>query len=195
MGRIAAIWPEEIDLAALRQEATAVLREVARAVEKPDDLALTAAPMIDQRLTDLLAGSEWYRNTIIAHTRPLCDAWRGATLAGREPTDHLLRSWLHLSESGLDERFLEMAVVFAIEPAALLPRHADPDALEVALCALPPAERLVTALYFQEQITLGEVSGAMKITPEEAQRLLGRSATALAGHVALASWPGRSLAI
>ncbi len=194
LGRFAVQWPEGVDVQRLCEQATAVLGQVMAANESPDEGTPSAAEAVEARLTDLLAASEWYRQAVVSRARPLCDAWKGALLAGREPTDHLLKSWLHLSDVELTERFVEMAIVFAVEPAALLPGNPDlHTTLSEAVADLPPEQQLVTGLYFQGALTLPEIADVMSIAPVEAQGLLGRSTTTLVGETALANWPGRRL--
>lgn len=192
MGRIAAHWPGEIQLDPLYEQATMALREVARSAETPGEVAEIAAEAIEQSLTAGLAESDWYRDAVVTRARPLCDAWAGALLAGREPTDHLLCSWLRLSTPSLRDRYLEMAVVFAVQPSALLRNDADIQArLEQSLSNLPGDQQLVTSIYFQDDITFAEIAQVMRISAEQAQCLLGRSAMALVGETALVTWPGR----
>jgi hypothetical protein len=194
MGRFAVQWPEEIDVERLCEQTAAVLGQAMVGDDGSGEGAASEATAVEARLTDLLAGSEWYRQAVVGRARPLCDAWKGALLAGREPTDHLLKSWLCLGDVELTERFLEMAIVFAVEPAALLPFDADLHiTLSEAVVDLPPEQQLVTGLYFQEALTLSEIADVMSIEPVEAQSLLGRSATTLVGETALANWPGRRL--
>lgn len=192
--RLAARWPRQVQIERLREEAAEVLREVAMTAESPEEVVPVATEQVAHRLCDLLAGSEWYRHAVVGRARPLCDAWTGALLAGREPTDHLLRSWLRLDDTSLSDRFMEMALVFAIEPAALLRPDADLHShLEAALTNLPPEQQIATSLYFQEDITFAEIARVMNVRPEQAQTLLGRASTAVVGETALATWPGRRL--
>ncbi len=194
MERLAARWPDEIEVATLREQAGNVLNEVAQHAEDRDEIGARGAVQIERRLCEVLACSEWYRQAMIGRARPLCDTWTGALLAGREPTDHLLRSRMQVDDGTLNDRFMEMAVLFAVEPAALLPQEGDLHAVvETALTNLPPEQQLATAIYFQEQTTLAELGGVMGISPEEAQELLGRSACALVGEAAVSTWPGHRL--
>lgn len=192
LGRLAARWPEQIDPCQLREGANEVLGELALVVERPDELAETAAEQIAQRIAGLLSGSEWYREAMMGRARPLCDAWAGALIAGREPTDHLLVSWLRLDETGLREHFLETAVVFAVEPAALLRPCADlQPQLQAPPGNLPSDQQLAAALYFCEQLTYEEIGTVLSVTAEHAQGLLGRYAMTLVGETVIATWPGR----
>ncbi|MFW5868937.1 MAG: hypothetical protein ACOCX2_14025, partial [Armatimonadota bacterium] len=119
--RIAARWPEELDEGWVRSHAAIALAHVAARVEDESDLPPEAVRAIDERLRTLLGGTEWYREAMLGRARPLCEAWRGAVLAGRDPTDRTLCGRLRLSAEELIDRYVELATVFAVEPAALMP--------------------------------------------------------------------------
>lgn len=189
-GRIAARWPEQIDAGWVRSHAAVALRRAAASVEDPADLPMAGVRAIGERLRTLLGGTEWYREAMLARARPLCEAWRGAVLAGREPTDRTLCARLKLSQGELSERFVELGMVFAVEPLALLPGETQlQEGIAAAIGGVDPEQQLVVTLYFEQQLTLDEIAEVLGLLPVRVQELLGRSATAIAGEAALARWP------
>lgn len=194
VGRLAARWPEELSEKSLQAESVMALREVAATVERPGLIADVAAEAITRRLRALLAASEWYRSAVIGRARPLCEAWRGALLGGRQPTDPLLRRRLHINGDDLRERFAEMALVFGVDPRALLPSSAStPVDVSRVIATLPADRQLATSLYFSQELTYAEIARVMGVEPAGAQELVGRAVTAMVGEAGLAHWPGRRL--
>jgi len=190
MARIAARWPEEVDVRWVHSHATVALKRAAASVENPGDLPLAAARAIRERLRTLLGGTEWYRAAMLGNVRPLCEAWRGAVLAGREPSDQTLCARLKASRAELGERFVELAAVFAVEPAALLPCRVELEkAVAMAVGGIDAEQQLVVSLYVEQQFTLAEIAEVLDILPVRAQELLGRAAAAIAGEIVLSSWP------
>ncbi|MGI5818510.1 MAG: hypothetical protein ACOX9R_10500 [Armatimonadota bacterium] len=190
MARIAVRWPEDIDGAWVRSHATASLQRIAASVEDEEALPIAAVQAISERLRTLLGGTQWYREAVLGRARPLCEAWRGAILAGREPTDHTLSSRLRLSRDELVGRFVELATVFALEPAALLPEGVElSEGVAVASHGLPCEQRLAISLYFEQHLTFAEIAQVMEVLPVRAQELIGRAVAAIAGEVALEQWP------
>lgn len=190
IARIAARWPEEVDVSWLRSHATVALKRAAASVEDPEDLPMAAVAAIRERLRTLLAGTEWYREAMLGNVRPLCEAWRGAVLAGREPTDQTLCARLKVSRAELAERFVELAAVFAVEPAALLPCRVEmEEAVGMAVGGVDAEQQLVVSLYLEQQFTLDEIAEVLDILPVRVQELLGRAAAAIAGEIVLSSWP------
>jgi hypothetical protein len=188
--RIAARWPEELDEGWVRSHAGIALAHVAARVEDESDLPAEAVRAIDERLRTLLGGTEWYREAMLARARPLCEAWRGAVLAGRDPTDRTLCARLRLSAEGLLERYVELATVFAVEPAALMPRGRSlEEGIALAVGGLPTEQMLVASLYIDQKLTIPEMGQVLDVLPVRAQELLGRAAAAIAGEAALAEWP------
>ncbi|MFW6156694.1 MAG: hypothetical protein ACOC7J_05195, partial [Armatimonadota bacterium] len=70
IARIAARWPEEVDVSWLRSHATVALKRAAASVEDPEDLPMPAVAAIRERLRTLLAGTEWYREAMLGNVRP-----------------------------------------------------------------------------------------------------------------------------
>lgn len=191
--RIAVRWPAEIDPDWVRSHAAVALRRAAASVESERDLPIVGVQAMQERLRTLLGGAEWYREAMIGRVRPLCEAWRGAVIAGREPTDQTLCARLKLSVSELGERFVELAAVFAVEPAALLPGDAElREGIAMASAGLDAQQQLVLSLYFEQQLTLPEIADVLGVLPVRAQELLGRAAAAIAGEATLAMWPAFS---
>lgn len=187
--RVAARWPDEVDVAWVRSHAMVALRQAATRVEDEEDLPVAGVRAIHERLRTLLAGTQWYREAMLGRARPLCEAWRGAILAGREPSDHTLCARLKLSREELAQRFVELATVFAVEPAALMPGDTDPaEGIALAVGSLDGEQRLVASLYFQQQLTLAEIADVMGLLPVRVQELFGRAAAAIAGESTLAAW-------
>jgi RNA polymerase sigma factor for flagellar operon FliA len=188
--RVAARWPEAVDADWVRSHAMVALRRAAAEVEEEEDLPLEAVRAIQQRMRTLLGGTEWYRGAMLGRARPLCEAWRGAVLAGREPSDRTLCTRLRLSADELRERFVELATVFAVEPAGLLPGGVElSEGVAAALGGMPAEQQLVVSLYFERQLTIAEIAGVMGMLPVRAQELFGRAAAAIAGEAALSEWP------
>lgn len=188
--RIAVRWPGAIDADWVRSHAAVALRRAAASVECERDLPIAGVQAMQERLRTLLGGTEWYRQAMIGRVRPLCEAWRGAVIAGREPTDQTLCARLKLSMSELAERFVELAVVFAVEPAALLPGDIElREGIALAGAGLDARQQLVISLYFEQQLTLPEIADVLGLLPVRAQELLGRAAAAIAGEATLAMWP------
>lgn len=187
--RIAAVWPESIDHAWLTAHGTAALRHAVLCANKVEDQQTLSVKAIGDRLRQLLIGTAWYREAMLERARPLCAAWRGAIMAGREPTDDTLCSILHLTRSDLPERFIEFATVFAAEPAALLPCQRDEGwgAHEITL-QLPNDQQLVCSLYFERQLTLTEIARVMGQDERRVQELFGRAAVALVVDSMLSRW-------
>lgn len=190
IGRVAARWPDAIDADWVSGHAAVALRRAAANVEEEEDLPLAGVRAIQERLRTLLGGTEWYREAMLGRVRPLCEAWRGAVLAGREPTDRTLCARLHLSEEELAERYVELATVFAVEPTALLPHDVGlTESLAAAVGGLDGDEQLVLSLYFHQQLTLAEIGEILDLLPVRVQELLGRGAVAIVGEATLSSWP------
>lgn len=190
IARIAARWPHDINQAWLASHATVALTRAASSVEDEADLAQAGELAIAERLRTLLAGTEWYREAMLGRARPLCEAWRGAVLAGREPTDRTLCARLRISLPELIERFVELATVFAVEPAGLMPGGWElGEGVAMAVGGLPDEERLVVSLYFEQDFTLAEVARVLDMLPVRVQELLGRAAAAIAGEATLTEWP------
>ncbi len=191
IARIAARWPPDIDLAWLHGHAAVALTRAAASVEDEADLPEAAIAAISERLRTLLAGTEWYREAMLGRARPLCEAWRGAVLAGREPTDRTLCARLHISRPELTERFVELAIVFAIETAGLMPGGWELEkGVAMATGGLGREEQLVVSLYCEQGFTPAEIARVLDMLPVRAQELLGRAAAAIAGEATLAEWPG-----
>jgi RNA polymerase sigma factor for flagellar operon FliA len=190
LGRIAARWPEEVDADWVRSHAAVALRQAAAEVDDEASLPLAGVRAVQERLRTLLGGTEWYREAMLGRVRPLCEAWRAAVLAGREPTDRTLCARLHLSSEQLAERYVELAAVFAVEPAALLPDGMGvTESLATAVGGLDGEEQLVLSLYFHQQLTLTEIGEVLELLPVRVQELLGRGAVAILGEAMLSSWP------
>ncbi|MGC9317039.1 MAG: sigma factor-like helix-turn-helix DNA-binding protein [Armatimonadota bacterium] len=191
LGRLAARWPEEIDRTLLRSESWMVLRDVAARVHTEDSIAAVAALAIEERLCQVIGGSEWYRQAIVTRLRPLLETWRGAILAGREPSDHLLSSRLRLDVDALAGRFQELALVFVVDPQALLPGHAllpQTPAIQATaevISTLTSDQQLAVSLYFHEELTYEQIGRVMDIPAGRAQELMGRAAAAIASDAAL----------
>lgn len=186
--RVAARWPEEVDAAWVRSHAMVALRHAASRVADEQDLPVEGVRAIHERLRTLLGGTQWYREAMLGRARPLCEAWRGAILAGREPSDHTLCQRLRLSREELAQRFVELATVFAVEPAALMPGEMDlTEGIALAVGSLDNEQRLVASLYFQQQLTLPEIAEVLGALPVRVQELLGRAAATICGEATLAS--------
>jgi len=194
MQRLAAWWPEEIDRRRLRREAMIALQQTAACVRRVEDLPEAAVGALDRRIRHLLTESECYGQAIVERLRPLYEAWRGAIIAGREPSDHTLISRLRLSAPHLTERFMEMAVTFAVDPAAMLPAGVDARyGIADILMALPTDQQLTAALYCHQELNFPEIARVLGIAPEEAQELFGRAATGIVAQAGLSEWAGRAL--
>ncbi len=192
--RLAVVWPEGLDPEWVRQEAWLELQRVAACVERSEEMAEAAAEVVDGRVRDLVAGSEWYRQAMVGLVRPLCEAWRGAWLAGRRPTDRMLCTRLRLDATQLGRRFMEAALAFVIDPAALLPPGMDARyGIADLVAELPVGEQLATALYYHQELTLREIGEVMGFAPERVQELLGRAAMCLVARAGLAEWASRTL--
>jgi len=189
--RLAACWPEQVDCEALRREAGEMLLRAAACVGRVECLAQEAALAIDERMRDRLIAGEWYRQAMLRRVRPLCDAWRGALIAGRRPTDRVLCSRLHIGTGEIAGLFAEAAVVFLVDPTALLPAGVDARyGMAQVLVELPADQQLATALYFEQHLTIPEIAHAMVIQPLAAQELLGRAGICIVAHAGLADWVG-----
>ncbi len=192
--RVAAWWPEEIDRQALRREAAIALQQTAASISRVEDFPEAAVGALDRRMRHLLTESEWYRQAMVERLRPLYEAWRGAIIAGREPSDHTLISRLRLSLPHLTERFMEMAIAFALEPAAMLPTGVDARyGIAEILMELPTDQQLTAALYCHQELNFPEIARVLSIAPERAQELFGRAATGIVAEAGLSEWPGRAL--
>jgi len=189
--RIAAWWPAQVQVERLRREAWIALQQTAACVERVEDLPLAAAEAIDGRIRELLAAGEWYRHALRRRVRPLCEAWRGAVIAGRRPTDQTLCSRLHIGTAEMAALFVDAALVFLVDPTALLPGGTDaPEGVAEVIVDLPTDQQLATALYFEQHLTIPEIARAMTIEPVAAQELLGRAGTCIVAHAGLAAWAG-----
>lgn len=192
LDRLAAWWPEGVDLPALRRVADRALVEAAATVARPEELPHAALDQIEDALRAHLRRGEWYAQATSRRLWSLCAAWRGALLVGRPPTDHLLCARLHLPIAELRLRFLEVALVFAIDPPALLPAGRGlAGALADTIAGLPADEQLVAALYVEECMTFDEIGKVMAAPAGHAQELLGRAATAIVSRAGLAAWAAR----
>ena len=189
IARVAARWPADVDAGWVRSHAMVALRHAATVVEDEEELPVAGVRAIHERLRTLLGGTQWYREAMLGRARPLCEAWRGAILAGREPSDHTLCARLKLSREELARRFVELATVFAVEPAALMPGEMElSEGIALAVGGLDGEQRLVASLYFQQQLTLAEIAEVMGLLPVRVQELFGRAAAAIAGESTLAAW-------
>ena len=196
IARTASHWPRQIDLQWLRDHAQTALLHAAACVDRAEDLPEAGAAAILERLRTLLAGTQWYREAMITRARPLCEAWRSAVLSGRQPTDRLLCTRLHLSAPELTERFSEVATVFAVEPAGLMPGGRElHEGIALVVGELPGEQQLVVSLYFEQGFTIAEIARVLEALPVRAQELLGRAAVAVAGEAVLADYPYRGAGI
>jgi len=192
LDRLAAWWPDGIDLPGLRRAAHHALVQAAASVARPEELSRHALDRVEDALRTRLRSGEWYAQAMSRRLWPLCAAWRGALLAGRPPSDHLLCARLHLAPADLCGRFLEMALVFAIDPPALLPAGLGLGAvLADTITDLPSDQQLVAALYVEECMTFDEIGKVMSEPAGRAQELLGRAATAIVSHAGLSAWAAR----
>lgn len=194
--RLGACWPDGVDLDQLEAEGHAALMHAAVTTEDENALAPRAVEIVGARLRQVLAGSEWYREAMLGRARPLCETWRGLALAGREVTDHTLARRLHLGPADLGERFVELAIIFAIEPGAMLSGVADGRPADVkyavaeSVSALPADQQLALALHSHQELTFSEIARVMGIEPRAAQEVFGRAATCVSAEAALSSWQG-----
>lgn len=180
LGRLAAQWPESIDPSWLEAHGLAALRRALMDADTVNDLQTLAPGRVEARLRQLLAGTSWYREAMLERARPLCEAWRGAMMGGREPTDAILCSKLHLSPDELAQRFIEFASVFAVEPAVLLPCQSEEGwGVHEIMLQLPGDQQLACSLYFDEELTLSEIAVVMGQEQTRVQELLGRAMVAL----------------
>lgn len=192
--RLAACWPDEVDLEELADEGHAALTHAAVTAEDEEHMAAHSVEIVGARLRQVLAASEWYRAAMLGRARPLCEAWRGLVLAGREVTDHTLARRLHLGPSGLAERFVELAVIFAIDPATMLPASADAKyAVAEIVSALPVDQQLALALHTHQELTFPEIARVMGIEPRVVQEAFGRAATCVSAEAVLSSSRGAAL--
>jgi len=192
--RLAACWPDGVDVERLRAEGAAALSHIAATVESPEDIAAQAIGAVAERMRQVLAASEWYRQAMLGRARPLTDTWRGLVLAGRTPTDETLCRRLHLDPRALADRFVEFAVVFVVEPGALLPAGVDAKyAVAEIVSALPGAQQLTVALYYHQELTFPEIARVMGLEARQTQELFGRAATSIAGEAGLPLWRGGAL--
>lgn len=192
LDRLGAWWPQEVDLPGLRDVAYRAFIEAAALAPTPEGLPEYALNRIEQTLRSRLRSSPWYARARDGRFEALHAAWRGALLAGRPPTDHLLSTRLHLSPVALRERFLEGALVFAIDPARLLPATCElAPVLADAITELPADQQLAAALYLEECLTFDEVGSVMAIPAIDAQELFGRAAMAILARARLWTWEAR----
>ncbi len=191
--RLAACWPAQAQVERLRREAWIALQQTAACVERVEDLPAAAAEAIDQRMRELLAAGEWYRRTLAQRVRPLYEAWRGMVIAGRRPTDQTLCARLHIGTGEIAALFVDAALVFLIDPAALLPARSDAlQGMVEVIVDLPTDQQLATALYFEQHLTIPEIARVMTIEPVAAQELLGRAGTCIIAHAGLPEWAAGS---
>lgn len=189
--RLAVCWPDQVDRARLRHEAWRVLERAAACVERVEDLAPAAAEAIDRRMRESVAAGEWYRLTLARRVRPLCAAWRGMLMAGRRPTDRTLCSRLHIGTNEIAGLFVDAALVFLVDPSALLPSQTDAlDAVSEAIVELPTGQQLAVALYFEQYLTIPEIARIMSSEPGATQELLGRAVMFVSAHGGLARRAG-----
>jgi len=192
MNRLAVWWPNGVDVGLLRAEATLSLRRVSASAERIEDVPDIAAAVMARRVRRVLTAGTWFHEAVAARARPLCEAWRGALVARREPTDRTLARRLWIGEAQLAERFLEFGVLLCVDAGALLPAGLDLCcSVAETVATLAPNQRLATALYFHEELTLPEIGRVMDVPAERVQELLGRAGTAVAAEATLAAWPGR----
>lgn len=192
LDRLAACWPEGVDVPELRRVADRALVEAAATVTHPEELPHAALDQIEDALRAHLRGGAWYAQATSRRLPSLSTAWRGALLVGRPPTDHLLCARLHLPLAELRLRFLEVAVIFAIDPRVLLPAGGELiGALADTITDLPADQQLVAALYVEECMTFDEIGRVMTVSAGHAQELLGRAATAIVSQAGLAAWAAR----
>jgi hypothetical protein len=112
-------------------------------------------------------------------------------LAGRQPTDHTLCARLHIGTGEIAGLFAESAVVFLVDPGALLPAGVDAHGgMAEVIVELPTDQQLAIALYFEQHLTIPEIAHAMVIEPLAAQELLGRAGMCIVAHAGLAQSTG-----
>lgn len=190
IARLTVRWPEGVEESWVRNHATVVLERAGANIEDLEDMPLEGFRATGERLRTLLGGTQWYREAMLTRSRPLCEAWRGVVLAGREPTDQMLSARFKLSYSELSERFVELGMVFAVEPAALLPGDMElREGIATAVGGLDSEQQLVVSLYFEQQLTLPEIAEVMGLLPLRVQELFGRAAVVIAGEAVLSVWP------
>lgn len=192
--RLSARLPEDLDGPQLMRRGDAALYEAATTTEATEDFPAQAVEGVQSALRHWLGASEWYRQAVVWRAEPLLRSWRALLLAGREATDHALCRRLRVSPDQLSARFIEFAMVFALEPEAFLPLGADVKySMAATIGGLHNQQQLALALYFHQELTFPEIAKVMDLEPERAQEVFGRAAAAVCVEAALASWPGRRL--
>jgi len=192
--RLAGCWPEGVDVERLRAAGREALAQVAATVARPEEVATVAVGLVAGRMRQVLAAGEWYRQAMMGRARPLVEGWRGLVLAGRTPSDELLCRRLHLGAAELVERFVEFAVVFVVEPTALLPTGVDATyAVADIVSTLPGVQQLAVALYFHQELTFPEIARVLGLPMRQTQEVFGRAVTAIAGEAGLPRWRAGSL--
>jgi hypothetical protein len=126
--------------------------------------------------------SSWYRAAWPCRIAPLC-----SSLAERQDAPDLQTARdLGLSEEQLSERYTEAGLLFGVSPELLLPASsltARPGALTGAISQLPLQQRQLLTVYFEDGLSFQEIGELLDISPERAQRLYGRAATAIRAGV------------
>ncbi|MCD6360760.1 MAG: hypothetical protein J7M38_07825 [Armatimonadetes bacterium] len=192
--RLAACWPDELPHSELAAEGQAVLYRLASTIEDPEEMGPVAAGEIMNRARQVVAASEWYRQAMLGQARPLTETWRALVLAGRNPTEENLRRRLHLSPVALAQQFVDFALVFTVEPAALLPAGVDAKyAVAEIVSALPGIQQLIIALYYHQELSFPEIANVMGLEARQTQEMFGRAAVTIAGEAGLPVWRSRGL--
>ncbi len=187
--RLASAWPGAVNVEELAAEGRVALRHAALTIDGDQEFGEHAVDVVDRRLRQVLAATEWFRQAMIGRARPLTETWRGLLMGGRRPTDEVLGRRLHLAPAGLADRFLEFATVFAIEPGALLPAGIDAKyAVADIVGGLPSEQQLTIALYFHQELTFAEMARVMGMEPAHAQESFGRAAAGITAEAGLATW-------
>lgn len=157
-----------------------------------------AVPRIRGAILDGLRSMDWVPRSVRAQVREVvaAQAELEATL-GRGPEDHELAEKVGLSTQELADLYARVSftsvagfddVGLADERAGVaLEATEDEDTrrlLREAISGLPERDQVILALYYFEQLTLGEIGAVLGVTESRVSQLHTRATLSLRGHLA-----------
>jgi len=146
-------------------------------------------------MLDEVRKGDWAPRSVHRNTRMVSDAIRAIEAkTGRDAKDHevaaeLLFSFDDLLQDGEHEGLHEDGASTHMEPARDLEDERFQGALADAIANLPERERLVLALYYDEELNLKEIGEVLGVSESRVSQLHSQCAARLRGR--LGEWRAR----
>src|SRR5471032_2616927 len=146
-------------------------------------------------MLDEVRKGDWAPRSVHRNTRMVSDAIRSIEAkTGRDAKDHEVAAELQLSlddllQDGEHEGLHEDGASPGLEPSRDLEDERFQAALADAIANLPERERLVLALYYDEELNLKEIGEVLGVSESRVSQLHSQCAARLRGR--LGEWRAR----